>query len=247
MILVPVENSRDYANIESWGQRFYSLDLSPARSVAANHLLWAELSPDSFLSEPASLVCVTLAGVESGDIGGEVTFAVKRDGVLHGIGGWFNADLAPGVRLTNAPPLKTLSWNQAFLPLERPLAVRAGDHLGVEIQTSSNAAQWRWGVTREVIDSEGSSLRGELLASPNGRSPDDTPARNEEGDVDLLILKMMDGATPIGEIARQVIARFPRQFTSLEHALEYVYDLSDDFGRRDNDAKGGSLTGPDPI
>jgi protein arginine N-methyltransferase 1 len=258
LVLVPVENSRDYANIESWGQRFYSLDLSPARSLAANHLLWAELSPDSFLSEPASLVCVTLSGIESADIGGEVTFLVKRDGVLHGIGGWFIANLAPGVKITNAPPLKTLSWNQAFLPLERPLAVRAGDHLGVEIQTSSNAAQWQWGVTingaaggeatsREVIGSEGSSLAGELLASTNGRSPDYTPTRNEEGDVDLLILQMMDGATPVGEIARQVIARFPTQFTSYERALEYVYDLSDDFGRRNNDAKGGGLTGPDPI
>jgi protein arginine N-methyltransferase 1 len=245
LVLVPVENSSDYAGIESWTQSFYSLDLSPVRSLAANHLLWAELSPDSFLAEPASTVCVDMTGVESTDIGGEVTFLVKRDGVLHGIGGWFIANLAPGVTLTNAPPLKTLSWNQAFLPLERPLPVRARDHLCVGIQASHNAGQWRWAVTangtaggeatsRQVIRSEGESLAGELLASTNERSPDYTPTRNEEGEVDLLILQMMDGATSIGEIARQVAARFPLQFTSLEHALEYVCDLSDDFGRRDN-------------
>ena len=55
--------------------------------------------------------------------------------------------------------------------------------------------------------------------------------RTEEANADLFILSAMDGVTTVQEIARRVMARFPAQFSSLDSALEHVYDLTEGYGR----------------
>lgn len=252
LVVVPIENLLDYTHVDSWSPSFYSLDFSPGRSVAANNLLWTELSQRSFLSEPATLVDVEMAKVASADIGGEASFVVKRDGVVHGLGGWFVAELTPGLMLSNKPPNVTPSWSQAFMPLELPLRVKAGDRLQVRIRASNNAAQWQWQVAfqpesngrspaPEVVRFEQTTLAGQLLAPVHGKSPDHMPVRTEVGEVDLFILQLMDGRTSIGEIAGRVITKFPTQFTSFEDALDYIFNISEEYGRWVNNEESYSL------
>ena len=94
---------------------------------------------------PVKLDAGDLAGaaseVGSVDLGAAVadTFSwtvrleVERDTVVQGIAGWFDAELSPGVRMTNSPlSAQRIDRPQAFLPIE-PTAVSAGRHLRATI------------------------------------------------------------------------------------------------------------------
>ena len=49
---------------------------------------------------------------------------VARAGTLHGIGGWFHAELAPSIGFTNAPTAECrINRRNVFFPLDRPVAV----------------------------------------------------------------------------------------------------------------------------
>jgi precorrin-6B methylase 2 len=241
LVVVPAEDDNDYCRVNSWTQDLHSLDFSPARSLAVNNMLWAELSVESCLSEPASLVRVDVAQAATADIGGELSFVATRDGLVHGIGAWFAAELAPGERLSNGPPLKAPSWSQVLLPLERPLPVSEGEHLLVQVQTSYNAAHWQWQV-RRVGAGDGAApatqdrlfqgtRSGELRAPDQVFSPGHMPARTEEAEVDLFILNAMDGVAMVEEIAREVTTRFPTQFSTIESARDHIYDLTEAYCR----------------
>jgi len=242
MVLVPTTNHEYYETIKNWSQELYSLDFSPARSMAVNNLSMAEWTPDLFLSEPASLANIELDEVESSDFSGELTFVSHRDGLVHGLAGWFIAELRPGLTVSNAPPNKAPSWNQIFFPIERPLQVLAGDHLNVEVQVRENAEHWDWQITKgdtnngdgynqEIIRFEHRSEAGKLTQSAQQRFPDFIPQRTEEAEIDLMILQMMDGVTLIGDIARYAVARFPAHFSNYDRALEYVLHFSEDYAR----------------
>jgi hypothetical protein len=51
-----------------------------------------------------------------------------------------------------------------------------------------------------------------LLPGADWGALDHAPARSKDAEVDLFILRLMDGATPIAEIARQTAAQFPGDF-----------------------------------
>jgi hypothetical protein len=253
-VIVPVENRLDFDHVAGWSPNFYQLDFSPGRSVAANNLLWTGLSPQSFLSEPATLVDAEMAQIARPEVGGEASFVVKRDGVVHGLGGWFEAELTPGMTISNTPPNDVPSWSQAFLPLERPLRVKTGDILRVRVQTGHNAAQWQWQVNiqsdtngklpaLEEVGCGQTTLTGQLLAPAHTLNPDRKPVRTADGEVDLFILQRMDGSTSIREIARQTFAKFPAQCSSLKETLAYVFGLSEEYGRWTDNLKLNSLNG----
>jgi protein arginine N-methyltransferase 1 len=242
LVVVPAEDDDGYGYVNSWTQNLHSLDFSPARSLAVNNMLWAELSVESCLSEPAPLVRVDVAQAATADIGGELSFVARRDGLIHGIGAWFAAELAPGERLSNGPPLTTPSWSQVLLPLEQPLPVREGEHIWLQIQTRYNAAHWQWQVSvdgaaggqasfKETARSQQETLSGELRADDLVFSRGHMPVRTQEAEIDLFILGAMDGVTMVEEIAQQATTRFPTQFSTTESALEHIYDLTEAYCR----------------
>ena len=242
LVVVPVESPNDYACLNSWSPNFYTLDFSPGRLVAANNLLWTDLSTQSFLSDPASVVCLETARVTGVDFGDETSFIVKRTGQLHGLGGWFVAELTPGQTVSNQPPNQTPSWSHVFLPLVRPLPVTAGDRLRVRIQAHSNAAQWQWQVcvqhgangnvtVWDAIQADQTTLSGQLLAPAHLRALDYTPVRTAAGEVDLFILQLMDGSRSLEQIARRTATKFHTYFSSFDHAVEHVGSVIEYYGR----------------
>lgn len=242
LLMAPTENPEYHEDVNIWNQEQYSLDFSPARSLAVNNLHWAELMPNQFLSEPASLIKIELDKVECTDFCGSTTYVVQRDGCFHGFGGWFSAELDRNLTITNAPPNQVPSWNQVFFPIEHPLQLLAGDHLCLEVNVRDNAEHWEWQVMAEVSNNgsapsqaashfSGKSISGKLGIHTQPQFPDHKPARTQEAEVDLLILSLMDGATPLGKIAHEAAACFPSYFTCYEYALEYAIHLSEEYAR----------------
>jgi protein arginine N-methyltransferase 1 len=245
MFAVPIESEEDYHRVGNWDNYYYTFDFSPLHTLASSNLLWMDLMPEMFLSEPASLLFTDLTQVEDDDFSAEASYVVKRKGTVHGFGGWFTAELTPTVRLSNVPPSKTPSWSHTFMPLEWPLAVKTGDRLQLKIYTTHNAAQWQWQVThvaRTAGDRDGPSILlpeqttkfGQLVGFGSMQALSSTPTRNMDGEIALFILQRINGALSIAEIAQQVEEQFPESFDSYEKLLEHINKLVRIYSRDGN-------------
>jgi precorrin-6B methylase 2 len=143
----PVSAAALYERVAGWDAELPGIDLSGVRRLAANNVYRATLGPEMLLA-PARVLGRVELGSPPRPLLGNACFRVERAGVVHGLGGWFAARLAPGNELSNAPPTRVPSWQHAFLPLDSPLAVAAGDELRVTVQCLLDESAWRWTVAK---------------------------------------------------------------------------------------------------
>ena len=154
LFIVPVELSSIYRKIDFWARNLYGVDLSPVRSFATNQMYAVKptvVRPDVFISRPRSLVRFDLSRIKTPDVDGEIHFTAKRNATLHGIAGWFSAQLSKGISISNAPNIMNPKWNDAFFPLERPVELKKGERIRVIIQSANNGSVWRWQVITDKL------------------------------------------------------------------------------------------------
>lgn len=144
LVAAAVESRDDYAKIARLRRPVHELDFSALSDLASHSILWTDLSPVSVVTEPAIVTSVDLAAIEHLDVAGSITVNARRDALVHGIGCWFVAEIAPGISMSNQPPTATPSWDQGLLPLPEPLQVEAGDRLTIEIQSGGGCSRWGW-------------------------------------------------------------------------------------------------------
>lgn len=63
----------------------------------------------------------------------ELSFELPRDCRINALVAWFEAELAPGLLLSNAPDAAETHWGQLMLPLNRALQLPAGSRLQVRL------------------------------------------------------------------------------------------------------------------
>lgn len=144
MMVAATESSHDYAEIGRLRRPLYEFDFTPLADLASHTMLWTDFSPVSLVTRPATVVDIDLSTTRQVDIEGTVTLRARRDALVHGLGCWFVAEIAPGISISNEPPTKAPSWNQGFLPLPEPVSVSKGDLLPVEIRSDGDGARWGW-------------------------------------------------------------------------------------------------------
>ncbi len=221
-----------------WDHNGYGLDMRVARQIVTNTWGKVKVTPEQLLVEPQSWAILDYAVVESPDVSGELTWTVARAGVAHGLSLWFDAALAEGVHLTNAPGEPELIYGNAFFPLSQPVPLAVGDMVSVVLQARLIGEDyiWRWntcildqGDTRRIKASFAqSTFFGTPLSSTylRKRTSSHVPMLNEEGQIDLFIIGLMDGINSLGEIARQISSRFPTRFATWRDAMNRVGELS---------------------
>lgn len=103
------------------------MELKQARAVQMRIEPGALLAPGQLLAE------LDLARATADDPWGSGTleFEVRRDGVLNGFAGWFEAQLSPSELLDTGPLRPETHWSQSYFPF-RPRLVRKGTVLTVE-------------------------------------------------------------------------------------------------------------------
>ena len=143
-----VESWDDHAQVSDWSAPTLPIDFSVVRDRAERTVWFAELRKDQLLTEPALVVDVDLRVVADEAVTASGEFSVRRDGTLHGLACWFNAELVDGITLSNSPPTASPSWAQGYLPISKPLAVTTGDLLLWEITVSTDGGDWSWRISR---------------------------------------------------------------------------------------------------
>ena len=149
MILVPVEDDQLYGEVDIWSTDVYGIDFSCVREMALNEVYSTRARPSYFLSEPQTVHQINFhAKKKSGFASPKFSFKIKRKGTLQGLCGWFRACLFDDIYITNAPPSKTASWDNIFLPIYKPLSINENDRVDVRLIASPGASGciWKWDV-----------------------------------------------------------------------------------------------------
>ena len=152
----------------------------------------------------------------------------ERPGTLHGIGGWFDAKLSPGVTLTNSPlAARPILRRQVFFPIARPVALDEHDQIRVRLRILPAVAIVTWTVDVKAGRFAHSTFQGMLLCKEDLERTDlhFVPRLSPWGEARRSVLELCDGQRALGEIEREVHGRHPTLFHSHAEAAAFVTEV----------------------
>jgi len=233
LVVAPVEHPRQFARVAFWRTRRAGFDFTPASGIAANTGYPTRLSPHQLLSDPAVGCRMDLSVETIVPLRIDARFTTRRDGTLHGIGGWFQVQLSPSVALSNSPvDSERMTRRQTFFPIESPIAVRKGDLVGVSMRILPDDSIVSWTVTitpasGKTVTSTHSTLKGMLIEQRDVRMTDPAyrPALTDRGAARLSVLELCDGVRTLAQIEAEMFARYPRLFRSAGEAAVFVGEV----------------------
>ncbi len=235
-----VEDPSFHALVDFWNTRPGGFDFSPGRRRAANTGYPATFRPESLLTGPATVVTIPVATQPPAPVVGEALLSVTRAGTLHGVGGWFSALLHGDVWMTNSPlSPEAIDRRSAFLPIDRPVAVEAGDaiRVGIRILPREVVLAWEVRVERQgrvVGEYRQSTWQGMLVTREDLSltNPAHAPTLTPRGLARRTVLELCDGHRLLGDIEREVHRRHPDLFASPAEAAEFVAEVVTRYGER---------------
>lgn len=230
--VAPVADPEVAAAVRFWCQRPAGFDMSPAHAWAASTGYPTKLDPDQCLGEPVVGASIDTLRIATGALDLNVSLPIQRRAVLDGVGGWFTADLADGVTLTNSPfSGDRIDRRNVYFPIDA-VAVEPGDVLALRMRILPAAVivSWRGAVTREgrpLASFSRSTLAGMLLTRDDlarqrsGYIPTLTP----RGRARLTVLELCDGAHALADVERELVARHPDLFASPVEAAVFAAEV----------------------
>jgi len=238
--LAPIEAPDFTAVVDFWRTSPAGFDFSSAYDGAVNTGYPVTVTADQRLAEGQPIVSFLCGAVGGAGIG-TTRFEVTRAGTFSGIVGWFVADLAPGVTMTNAPgAADRMGRRQAFLPIESPLTVEPGDVVEVTLRARPVEVVLAWDVTvrrgttvRTHV--RHSTLRGMLMPREvlTRTDPQRRPRLTEWADARATILQLCDGQHTLAAIEAETLQRHAALFPTSFQAQEFVAEVVTRYGRDD--------------
>jgi hypothetical protein len=214
--------------VAAWSEPHAGLDFSAARSYAANAVCYDKerLAQARYLAAPAPLLELDFYAATDPSCHSETVCVINEAGLCHGWAGWFRMELG-GEWLSTAPHAAPLHWSPAFLPLDPPLPVAAGERMSLRLERPVYG-EWSW----RVETAQARQQHSTFLATPLSPSKLKKAALNyrpqltEEGRAWLFALSNFDGQTTAQELAAAVREKYPRLYPDLPAALAFVQRLA---------------------
>ena len=135
LFVAPVEAPEVYDTISFW-DNIYGFDYRPMKAYLTSSTWVETFSPKALLSDPRELKRIDLRGNSQTRLKTHIECRVQRRGVLHGFCGFFSAQLAPGILLSNSPLGPPTHWKQRFFPTPEPVELQEGDLILIDLSTS---------------------------------------------------------------------------------------------------------------
>ena len=239
--IAPVEIPALSREMSFWGTRPSGFDMSPAQEIAWNSGHPWRVEPEHLLA-PGCVVASLTPGQDNSYFSFSTDIAVDRPGTLHGIAGWFTANLNETTTLTNAPgdPARIARRN-AVLPVRRELTVEPGQILRVQMLLRPYDLLVKWVVehwpdaaaacgkdtSRRLDRLEHSTFSGMLISPDVVRRtrPAFVPRLAERGRARKLVLDLIDGSLSVADIERALFDRYPTLFFNPADAGGFVAEV----------------------
>lgn len=231
--VAPIEAEMQWNAVVFWARPVAGLDVSAVLRSAMSTGYPLSVLPDQLLAEPSSIADLPLS-TGTTRLRGRTRHVVTRAGVLHGVAGWFDARLSPSVTMTNSPlDASRINRRQVFFPIERPVEVGTGDAIEIAMTILADDQLLAWTVTidRQSGDAPmvftASTFEGMLISSEDTARtrPAFVPALTAAGRGRRTVLELCDGARDLSTIEREVLARHPDLFSSLNDAAAFVAEV----------------------
>jgi protein arginine N-methyltransferase 1 len=239
--MAPVDAPDMTACVDFWMTKPAGFDVSVVRHGAANTGYPASFESSQCLADAAPLLVMDFAVPDNMACRGAATFVVSRSGTFSGLGGWFVADMADAVTMTNAPGAPDqIGRRQAFLPLDGPVDVAPGDTVECTIlaRPADSIVAWRVIVRRgtEVRRTSRQSTLAGMLLGPEileQTDPSRRPRLTPWADARATILRLCDGEHTLAHIESETAARHPALFPTPAAAAQFVAEVVTRYGRTD--------------
>ncbi len=210
-----------------WGAEEVPAEFGWMREYSLNTRHAVNLERKDLLGAPADLGTIDL-----GDDGPEffswsTELRMERDGMMHGLGGWFECDLAGGARMTNSPLAEApLRRSQVFLPIGEPTPVKAGDlaRAAIMARPADDLLAWSVEFPRTGRRFSHSTWHGTPLSPEelHRSHPDRVPKPHRQALARRTVLGYCDGRRTAREIELTIAREHPGLFPSAEETARFV-------------------------
>lgn len=160
-----------WRELSFWDDEIGGFDYTAALDFATQAAYVVHCEPELVITDSATVADFPLIEAPDG-FALETELTVTKSATVHGLVGWFDADLGADVVLSTAPGQRT-HWGQMVFPLP-PTPVRAGDTLAVTLTLAMDEAlrsYFRWS---GVIRTQGGDVAFEADTRKRFGAPDDT-------------------------------------------------------------------------
>ena len=240
LVVAPIESPELFGQIEFWTGTPDGFDFHHACTIAANTGYPARFDSTHLLGAPARAIALSLSTASMNALSAGAVLVAARPGTLHGIGGWFEARLSPGVTLTNSPlAARPIFRRHVFFPIARPVALDELDEVRVTLRIRPAGMIVSW-----TVDVRGTpGARGPAAAS-KGRFAHSTfqgmlvcredldrtdlrfvPRLSPWGEARRSVLELCDGRRTLAEIERELQRRHAALFQSFAEAAAFVTEV----------------------
>lgn len=234
LALCLLESEALNGQVEFWSSRPCGFSFESIKAMAANTGYQVDLSASEALGEPETIARIVL-GAALAPIQGRADLVAQRGGLVHGLGGWFSAELAPDVTMTNSPfEAPRIRRRQIFFPLRPAFRVQRGERVSVAMTILPKDGMVSW--SAEMRDAAGavrykserhSTWKGMLLDRDDlaRTDPEFIPVLNARGEARRSVVDLCDGRRSLVAIEEEVRRRHPELFRSPAEAAEFVAEV----------------------
>jgi hypothetical protein len=220
-VSAPTIHAREIAG---WSASAEGIDLSPARSYAANSVFYRveDVRDVEYLAEPRVLQTFDFSRDNDTSVHIDADYEITQSGVCHGWVGWFSMKL--GDRwVSTSPRDEPLHWSPAFLPLDPPAAFEQGESVSFALDRAP-FGDWTWRIRSATTNQRHSTLLSAPMdvAMLRKAAVDYTPSLNVDGRALAQVLAQADGSSSARTIAQSLCDRYPERFHSPAEALAFV-------------------------
>jgi Ribosomal protein L11 methyltransferase (PrmA) len=146
----PIEDPELRRNLAFWRERPAGFDMTAVHDHARRAPHTAFSPGEALLTTPALVARRTLPG-DLGNIAIDTTLRAVRSGTVDAVAGWFVAELAPGIAITNAPGADPrIDRRNLVLPVSEPMIVIEGDEIRLSLRVLPDEFVFQWRIERRT-------------------------------------------------------------------------------------------------
>ncbi len=137
--VAPVVTPRLHDDINVWDGIGFGLDFSLAKTVCFNNMYVKPVEPDDLLSaeSPVCFDTINFSQKNSSKRSASIEWSVQKPVTIYGFCIWWETELAPGITISTSPFAPRTHWDQIYLPVIAPIALKPGEGVSAAIRTDT--------------------------------------------------------------------------------------------------------------
>jgi hypothetical protein len=231
--LAPCERRELRSAITFWDTKPAGFSWEPVRNMVRTTAYPASITAGDLIAAPCHLATVDLRRDDGRAIRGSVRMVAERAGTLDALAGWFRAELADNVWITNAPAAERIDRRVTLIPVSPAVAINPGDVITADVRVDTDTTGIAWTLSVATHDGrpvqtmtrstfEGMLLSAEDLANPRGSNG---PRLRRTGTLRKQVLQLCDGQRSRHDIEAALYDYNRDAFATPAEAARFVADV----------------------